>query len=159
MMFHRKGTNFCSPLIWILSNINYRRCSFRGKYYQGEKITWGEKKERKTQHNGNAHSPPSLGDDHFCAIPVELVPELLGLEIHFGIILDIVILRGRRPRREGSEREAGEEAGVAVGGVKTVGGPKTWNRVFWSRSIQLFVFFLARMGGNSNVDMHVGSWK
>ena len=137
MMFHRKGTNFCSPLIWILSNINYRRCSFRGKYYQGENIIWGEKKERKIQQN--SHSPPSLGDDHFCAVAVELVPELLGLEIHFWIVLDIVILRRRRPGREGSEGEAGEEAGVAIGGVKTVGGPKTWNRVCWSWGIKLFL--------------------
>ena len=84
----------------------------------------GEKRKKNTR-QCSLHSPPSLGDDHFCATLVELVPELLGLEIHFGIILDIVILRGRRPRREGSEREAGEEAGVAIGGVKTVGGPKT----------------------------------
>ena len=54
---------------------------------------------------------------------MELVPELLGLEIHFRVVLDIVILRGRRPGREGSEGEAGEQARVAIGGVKTVGGP------------------------------------
>ena len=54
---------------------------------------------------------------------MELVPELLGLEIHFRVVLDIVILRGRRPGREGSEGEAGEQAGITIGGVKTVGGP------------------------------------
>lgn len=140
MMFHRKGTNFCSPLIWILSNINYRRCSFRGKYYQGEKITWGENKERKIQSISRkiwnfSHSPPSFGDDHFSAIGVELVPELLGLQIHFRIVLDVVILWGRRSGREGPEGEAREEAGVAIGGVKTVGGPKTWNKVFLSKDV------------------------
>ena len=56
---------------------------------------------------------------------MELVPQLLGLQIHFGIVLDVVILGGWRPGREGPEGEAREEAGVAIGGVKTVGGPKT----------------------------------
>ena len=61
---------------------------------------------------------------------MELVPELLGLESHFRIVLDIVILWGRGPGREGSEGEAGEEARVAIGGVKTVGGPETWKKKF-----------------------------
>lgn len=56
---------------------------------------------------------------------MELVPELLGLEIHFRIVLDIVILRGRGPGREGSEGEAGKQAGITIGGVKTVSGPET----------------------------------
>ena len=72
-----------------------------------------------------SHSPPSFGDDHLSATGVELVPELLGLQIHFRIVLDVVILWGRRSGREGPEGEAREEAGVAIGGVKTVGGPKT----------------------------------
>ena len=54
---------------------------------------------------------------------MKLVPELLGLEIHFGVVLDIVILRGRGPGREGAEGEAGEEARVPVRGVKAVCGP------------------------------------
>ena len=72
-----------------------------------------------------SHSPPSFCDDHLGATRVELVPELLGLEIHFRIVLDIVILRGRGPGREGSEGEAGEQARITIGGVKTVSGPET----------------------------------
>ena len=55
---------------------------------------------------------------------MKLFPKLFRFQVHFRIVLDVVILRGRRPGGEASraEREAGEEAGVAVGGVEAVGG-------------------------------------
>lgn len=40
--------------------------------------------------------PSRFGDHHFRAISGELIPELLALQGNFGIILDIVILLGRK---------------------------------------------------------------
>ena len=70
-----------------------------------------------TQDNtDDAHSPARLGDHHLCPILVELGPEFLALQRHLGVIIDIVILRGRRPEpgasTEGEAREAGKQAGV-----------------------------------------------
>ena len=55
------------------------------------------------------HSPARLGDHHLGPVLVELCPELLVLQRHLGVVLDIVLLRGRRPKTSpGTKREAGQ---------------------------------------------------
>ena len=74
----------------------------------------------------NALLPSGFGDDHLCAILVELLPQLLVLEGHLGIVLYVVLLWGRRPqgREPGSEGQPGEVPGVPVGRAEGVGGPE-----------------------------------
>ena len=70
--------------------------------------------------------PSSFGNDHFCSVFMKLLPELLGFQCHFGIILNIVIFGGRRPRGKSTKWKSRKKARVSVCRVKTVGGPKAW---------------------------------
>ena len=71
--------------------------------------------------------PAGLGDNHLCAVLVELLPELLVLQGHLGVVLHIVVFVRRRGRRgagrERPKRQAGKEAGIAVGRGKAVCRP------------------------------------
>ena len=72
------------------------------------------------------HSPAWLGDHHLRPVLVELCPELLVLQRHLGVVLDVVLLGGRGPKpgpvSEVEPRQTGEKPGVSwkVGIVLTL---------------------------------------
>lgn len=85
---------------------------------------------------------------------MELVPELLVLQGHLWIVLDIIVLRRGHPRREPTEREAREHALVAGGGGEGVGGAE--GRVGGAEGARPRVEVWAGQGQEGLGEGHVG---
>ena len=63
------------------------------------------------------HLPARLGDHHLGPVLVELCPELLVLQRHLGVVLDVVLLGGRGPEpgpvSEGETGKTGEKPWIS----------------------------------------------
>jgi hypothetical protein len=66
--------------------------------------------------------PARFGDDHFRAVLVELIPQVLGLELHLGVVVDLWL--GRLGAAEGSgdgRQEEVRERRAALHGLLELG--------------------------------------